>query len=126
MLSSSRLVAFVATKDPVAAKRFYGDKLGLALLEETPFALVFAVRDTTLRVQKVASVVTAAYTTLGWEVQDISAVARSLRAAGVRFERFQGLEQDAVGIWTAPDGTRVAWFKDPDGNLLSLSEGEAS
>ncbi|MBI3682326.1 MAG: VOC family protein [Acidobacteria bacterium] len=88
----------------------------------TPFALVFDANGVTLRVSIVREVVAAGYTVLGWEVPDIGAAARALLEAGIRLERYDGIGQDAMGIWSAPGGARVAWFKDPDGNLLSATQ----
>ena len=121
-LASSPIVAFVATRDRVRAKAFYGGTLGLALVYEDDFAIVFDAYGTTLRVTPVSQMVAAGYTVLGWSVEDIEGSVRELSARGVNFARFPGLEQDASGIWKAPGGTRVAWFKDPDGNVLSLSQ----
>jgi catechol 2,3-dioxygenase-like lactoylglutathione lyase family enzyme len=121
-LGSAKIMALVATANPDAAQHFYCDVLGLRLLEDTPFALVLDAGGNVLRVQKVEEVVTPPYTSLGWEVDDIDSVAQSLTAAGVTFERFEFLTQDELGIWRAPDGASVAWFKDPDGNLLSLAQ----
>lgn len=115
-------MAFVATADAARARSFYRDVLGLRLVGDEPHALVFASGDTTLRVQKVASVTPSQYTVLGWSVSDIEATMEHLRAGGVRFEVFGMPGQDESGVWTAADGTRVAWFKDPDGNLLSLTQ----
>jgi len=122
VLQSAKLVAFSATTNAARAKAFYQGVLGLRLVSEDGFALVFDAHGTMLRVSAVKHVVTAPYTVLGWEVSDIVATVRGLAAAGVRFERFPGMPQDELGIWSAPDGGRVAWFKDPDGNLLSVSQ----
>jgi catechol 2,3-dioxygenase-like lactoylglutathione lyase family enzyme len=122
MLKAARLVAFVATADAAKAIAFYRDTLGLQLVADSPFALVFSAQGVTLRVQKVAKVVVAGYTVLGWDVADIGAAAAALQSRGVVFERFQGLEQDRHGIWRTPDGSQVAWFRDPDGNLLSIAQ----
>lgn len=121
-LGSGTLVAFAATCDPARAKSFYRDTLGLTLTGEDGFALVFDVHGTMLRVTTVREVVPAAYTVLGWNVADIIQTATRLVEAGVTMERFQGLSQDDLGIWTAPGGAKVAWFKDPDGNILSISQ----
>ena len=104
------------------AKAFYGGTLGLPLEYEDDFAVVFNAHGTMLRVTPVPEMVIAGYTVLGWNVNDIELSARELCAAGVRFERFPGLRQDELGIWDAPGGTKVAWFRDPDGNILSLSQ----
>jgi catechol 2,3-dioxygenase-like lactoylglutathione lyase family enzyme len=122
MLSGSSLVAFVATAAPEKALHFYGSVLELRLVEDTPFAMVFDANGTTLRVQKVQQVAAPPYTVLGWTVADIRAVARGLATAGVTFERFGGMPQDTQGIWASPSGALVAWFRDPDGNTLSLTQ----
>src|SRR4051812_31460679 len=121
-MMTSKLMSFVATRNPADARKFYGDMLGLMLLSEDPFALVFDANGTMLRVQKVHELAPARHTVLGWEVSDIAARAKELTARGVRFERFEGVSQDEQGIWTSPSGARVAWFKDLDGNILSLTQ----
>ena len=121
-LGSQKLMAFVATRDPVRARSFYRDTLGLRLLSEDGFALVFDAHGTMLRVTTVHELALAKYTVLGWEVSDIVAAARDLESAGVKLEQYGFKEQDERGIWTAPDGTKVAWFRDPDGNVLSLTQ----
>jgi catechol 2,3-dioxygenase-like lactoylglutathione lyase family enzyme len=122
-LREQRLIAFVATRDPDRAKKFYRDTLGLGLMsEELPFALVFDAHGTMLRVTIVTELKPAGYTVLGWQAANIVAAARSLQENGVQFERYQGMQQDELGIWTAPGGAKVAWFKDPDGNTLSISQ----
>ena len=123
MLNASPLMAFVATAKPEAALAFYGTVLGLPLLEDTPYALVFEALGTRLRVQKVQQVVIAPYTVLGWRVPDIRAAVQALAAKGVEFRRYPGIDQDELGIWMAPGDTQVAWFRDPDGHTLSLSTG---
>ena len=122
MLASSKVVAFLATSDAARAKAFYGEVLGLRVLSEDSFAVVFDAHGTTLRVAIVQDVVPAPYTVLGWDVGDITAVVRGLAGAGVVFERYGWLQQDELGIWSAPSGTKVAWFKDLDGNVLSVSQ----
>jgi catechol 2,3-dioxygenase-like lactoylglutathione lyase family enzyme len=122
MLTSHDLIAFVATKRPDDAKAFYGTVLGLRLVEDSPFALVFDAAGTMLRVQKVRELVPAPHTALGWRVADIRAEVEALAARGVAFERYPGLEQDDLGIWTSPAGGRIVWFRDPDGNVLSLTQ----
>lgn len=122
-LKEQALIGFVASSDPNRARHFYGEILGLPLLDEQlPFALVFDAHGTMLRVSFVRQVQSAPYTVLGWEVTDIATATRVPSAAGVRFERYPGLDQDEFGVWTAPGGAKVAWFKDPDGNILSLSQ----
>ncbi len=121
-LGSQKLMAFVATRDPARARSFYRDTLGLRLLSEDRFALVFDANGTMLRVTTVHELALAKYTVLGWEVSDIVAAAKDLENAGIKLEQYGFKEQDERGTWTAPDGTRVAWFKDPDGNILSLTQ----
>jgi catechol 2,3-dioxygenase-like lactoylglutathione lyase family enzyme len=121
MDASARIIAFVGTTDRDRAKEFYRGTLGLEMVSEDPFALVFQVAGTMLRVTPVPELKPAGFTVLGWEVKDIDAAVRDLLKAGVVFERY-GLPQDELGIWTAPGGAKVAWFKDPDGNVLSLSQ----
>ena len=123
MLGSSDVVAFVATTNADRAREFYGGVLGLRLVADEPFALVFDAHGTTLRVQKVQELAPARYTVLGWLVPDVAAAVAQLAAEGVAFVRYPGLPQDALGVCTFPGGGRVAWFKDPDGNTLSLTEG---
>lgn len=123
LLGSAQLVAFVATRDPARAKEFYRDTLGLRLVSEDGFAIVFDANGVMLRVSTVREIAPAQYTVLGWEVSDIIAKVKELGQAGIQFERYSFPGQDEMGIWTAPGGVaRVAWFKDPDGNVLSLSQ----
>jgi catechol 2,3-dioxygenase-like lactoylglutathione lyase family enzyme len=122
MLKNAKIMTFVGTLDAARAKAFYRDTLGLTLVEENSFALVFDVNGIMLRVTNVRELKPAQYTVLGWEVPDITASVKQLAAAGIAFSRFPGMEQDADGIWTAPGGARIAWFQDPDGNTLSLTQ----
>jgi catechol 2,3-dioxygenase-like lactoylglutathione lyase family enzyme len=122
MLGSAKVMAFVSTADAAEARRFYCDVLGLRLIEDSPFALVVDAGGTMLRIQKVETVVTPPYTSLGWEAGDIEATVRALTQDGVEFMRVDGIQQDELGIWTTPAGWKVAWFKDPDGNTLSLAQ----
>ena len=117
-----KLIGFVATVKPVGAREFYEKTLGLKFVSEDAFAIVFDVNEVMLRVTKVKELVTAGYTVLGWDVADIRAEVEELVKKGVRMEQFDGLGQDASGIWSAPSGAKVAWFKDPDGNILSLTQ----
>lgn len=122
-LSDQNIIGFVATSDPDRAKNFYRDTLGLPLVsEELPFALVFDAHGTMLRVTVVKEVSPRSYTVLGWKVPDIVVAAKALLKLGVQFERYQGMEQDELAIWSSPGGTKVAWFKDPDGNTLGISQ----
>jgi catechol 2,3-dioxygenase-like lactoylglutathione lyase family enzyme len=122
MLGTAKIVAFAAVSDVARANEFYGGVLGLKLVEETPFALVFDANGTMLRVTPVPKLVVAPYTVLGWDVEDIAATVQTLKKAGVKCERYPGLEQDELGIWKSPSGAQIAWFKDPDGNTLSVTE----
>lgn len=122
MLGDSEIMAMVATTQPAKAAAFYVGVLGLTLQEDTPFALVLTGGGTTVRVQKVQSFTPFPFTALGWNVPDITATTQALAAKGVICERFDGLRHDELGIWNAPDNARVAWFKDPDGNILSLTQ----
>ena len=121
MDSSAKIVAFVGTRNSQRAKDFYRDTLGLNLVSEDPFALVFDVNGTMLRVTPVPQLAPAKFTVLGWAVGNIEATVKQLQEAGVVFEHYD-FPQDELGIWTAPGGAKVAWFKDPDGNVLSVSQ----
>ena len=121
MLGSMPVVAFVATSKPERAKEFYQKILGLQLLSEDGFALVFDAGGTPLRVAIVKELQPAGYTVLGWTVPDIGDAVKELKRRGVQFRLYEGLRQDDSGIWTSPSGARVAWFSDPDGNTLSLT-----
>ena len=123
LLASQNIIAFVTVVDVERARNFYRDVLGLTLLrEEPPFALVFDAHGIMVRLVIARELPATHGTVLGWEVSDIEATVSELAYAGARFETFPGLAQDPKGIWTAPGGAKVAWFRDPDGNLLSLSQ----
>ncbi len=122
MLKDATLMAFVATTDTDACRAFYEGVLGLDVIMDTPFALVFDAHGTPLRAQKVEAVQPAPYTAVGWEVTKIASHVQSLAAKGIAMLRFDGLEQDDEGIWETPGGAKVVWFNDPDGNILSLTE----
>jgi len=126
MLNHSKVISFAATTKPALAKKFYKNSLGLSLIEDNPFALVFDANGTMLRVQKVQSHSPAQHTVLGWEVDDLDAAIQRMIKEGVQFERYDGMIQDELGAWTTPNGSRIAWFKDPDGNILSLTEFQGS
>ena len=121
-LADGRLIAFVPTTDLAAARAFYAETLGLPVVEESPFACVFDANGTMLRLTPVRKLSRVRYTVLGWGVDDIVSTVAALAGAGVGFVRYRGMEVDHAGIWTAPGGDRVAWFEDPDGNLLSLTQ----
>lgn len=126
MLTSRPIIAFVATTNPSRAKEFYSGTLGLRQVSEDRFALVFDAAGTMLRVATVPQLQPAVYTVLGWIVPDIRSAVGDLAGRGITFRRFDGLGQDDQGIWSAPGGARIAWFQDPDGNMLSLTEFPAS
>ena len=120
MLEDASTVAFVGVSDLDAAQRFYGEVLGLVLQDARPFALVHETARSRLRITQVDHVTAPPYTVLGWSVSDLEGEIDRLVASGVEFARFEGVDQDDRGIWTAPSGARIAWFHDPDGNTLSL------
>ena len=122
MLSTARLVAFVATTNAASSRRFYEGILGLRLVSDEPFALVFDANGTLLRVQKVDRFDPLPFTALGWDVLDIDASVDELRAKGASFNEYPGMPQDERRIWNSPSGARIACFKDPDGNTLSLTQ----
>jgi catechol 2,3-dioxygenase-like lactoylglutathione lyase family enzyme len=122
MLRNYDAISFLATTNPAASRAFYEDVLALSLVSDEHFALVFDVNGRMLRIAKTDKLQPAAHTVLGWAVPDISGAVRDLEARGVQFSRFDGMNQDTSGIWTSPSGARVAWFKDPDGNALSLTQ----
>jgi predicted enzyme related to lactoylglutathione lyase len=122
MLNKEKMVSFIATRDPAHARKFYAEILGLTLIADDPFAIVFNANGTMLRIQKVEDFKSQPFTAIGWEVSDIETVVDGLTKQKVKFERYGGMDQDQRGIWQSPSGARVAWFKDPDGNTLSLTE----
>jgi len=124
MLGTSKVVAFVPVTDGERARAFYEGVLGLRLVEDQkPFAMVFDANGTMVRVTPVGEFKPQPFTVLGWDVERIESTVEGLTAAGVEFLRFKGMNDgNALGIWNAPSGARVAWFKDPDGNVLSLTE----
>lgn len=125
MLERYATVAMLCTSDAVRARSFFEGVLGLTFVEDQPYALVFQTHNATLRVAKVEQVSPPTGTALGWRVPDVRAAVRALAARGIVFERFPGMGQDDLGVWSpAGPTTGVAWFKDPDGNLLSLSSGD--
>jgi catechol 2,3-dioxygenase-like lactoylglutathione lyase family enzyme len=122
MLTDAKLVAFGATTDGARAARFYRDVLGLRMRYEDDFAVSLDSGGIELRLQKVERFTPQSFTTLGWQVARVLDVLQQLARHGVTPERYPWLDQDAAGVWEAPSGARVAWFKDPDGNLLSVAE----
>jgi catechol 2,3-dioxygenase-like lactoylglutathione lyase family enzyme len=117
-----KAMAFVATAKARESRRFYEEVLGLRFLEEHEFAIVFDAYGTMLRIQKAGAVVVAPYTSFGLEIDDIEGEVDALRKRGIKGKRYEHFDQDARGIWTSPDGARIFWFEDPDGNLISLTQ----
>jgi catechol 2,3-dioxygenase-like lactoylglutathione lyase family enzyme len=122
MLGSTNIVAFVSITDGDKARAFYEGVLGLKFVKDDGFALVLDANGIMIRAAKMKEVKPAQSTVLGWQVTGIEDVVRGLQKKGVKFEVFGFFKQDELGIWTAPTGDKVAWFKDPDGNVLSVSE----
>jgi catechol 2,3-dioxygenase-like lactoylglutathione lyase family enzyme len=115
-------ILFLATANAERSRAFYERVLGLEFVADEPPAMVFKVGHSMLRIQKVEHVHVAPYTALGWGVSDVRGTIRALREAGVAFSRFEGMDQDGDGIWQSPSGALVAWFQDPEGHILSLTQ----
>lgn len=114
---------FLATTDGDRAKAFYTAVIGLECTDDSPFAVVFRLADAELRVSKVPAFTPHPFTVLDWQVPDLEAAMAALADNGVTFKRFDGMDQDEAGVWMVPGGaTRIAWFADPDGNVLSVSQ----
>jgi catechol 2,3-dioxygenase-like lactoylglutathione lyase family enzyme len=123
MLGSVNIIAFVPTRDFDKARAFYEGVLGLRFVADDGFAMVLDANGIMIRVAKVGKEFSPAqFTILGWQVSGIEKVVAAMQAKGVQFERYGFMKQDELGVWTAPTGDKVAWFKDPDGNVLSVSE----
>ena len=125
MLGSMDIIAFVPTRNREKARPFYEKTLGLSFVSDDQFALVFEANGVMVRVVDVSSVAgfaPAPFTILGWSVGDIGKIVKGLGKKGIKFERFPGMQQDLLGVWSSPSGAKVAWFKDPDGNVLSVTE----
>lgn len=122
MLGSANIIAFVPVTNAEKCRSFYEGLLGLKFVKDDGFAVVFEANGTMVRAAKMKEVTPAQFTVLGWQVDRIEDVARALQKKGVHFEIFGFFKQDELGIWTAPTGEKVAWFKDPDGNILSISQ----
>jgi catechol 2,3-dioxygenase-like lactoylglutathione lyase family enzyme len=122
VLATNDVIAFASTTDLAGARSFYEDTLGLPIVDENEYACVFDAHGTMLRITAVADVAHPGYTVLGWRVTDISETVARLESLGVTFARYDGMGQDAQGVWTTPNGDRIAWFTDPDENVLSLTE----
>jgi catechol 2,3-dioxygenase-like lactoylglutathione lyase family enzyme len=121
MLTGASFIGFIPVRDVAAARDFYTETLGLPVVDDTPFALVLDAGGTMLRVTPVGELRPQPFTVAGWKVPDIAATVRDLAGRGVQFSRYDGIDQDDLGLWTAPGGDKIAWFTDPDGNTLSLT-----
>jgi catechol 2,3-dioxygenase-like lactoylglutathione lyase family enzyme len=122
MLASSKLVGFLFTTDYDRARAFFEGKLGFEFISQDQYALVVRAGDTNIRITKIPDFKPARATVLGWEVRDIEAAADWLASRGVETEKYPFVQDQKRGIWTAPGGSKVAWFKDPDGNVLSIGQ----
>lgn len=122
MLAQCDLIGFIPTNNAERARAFYVGTLKLDFIADDRFAIVVRANGNDIRIVRMESFTPAPYTICGWKVPDIDAAARELTASGVIFEKYSFLQQDTAGIWSAPGGAKVAWFKDPDGNLLSISQ----
>ena len=123
MMQSAPFSIFLATTDADASRRFYGETLGLKLVSEDDFALVFQLAGAELRISKVPAITPQPFTVLDWQVTDIAAAQAGLASRGVEPVLFDGMDQDERGIWKVPGApVRILWFKDPDGNVLSVSQ----
>ena len=119
------VVAFVPSRDPAKSRSFFEDILGLQYVSEDPFAMVLEGNGVMIRVADVSGVrefKPAPFTILGWSVEDVEKIVKGMKKKGVMFERYTGMDQDSLDIWSSPSGARIAWFKDPDGNLLSVAQ----
>jgi catechol 2,3-dioxygenase-like lactoylglutathione lyase family enzyme len=122
MLAAGKLIGFVPTKDAGRSREFYEGKLGFKFISNDEFALVMQAGENMIRIAKARDFSPARYTVMGWEVTDIEANVKWLNGRGVIFEKYPFVQDRELGIWTTPNGDKVAWFKDPDGNVLSISE----
>ena len=122
MLASKNMMGFVITKDYDKARAFYEGKLGFEFVSLDQFALVMRAGKSAIRISKLKDFKPPQYTVLGWEVDDIEAMVAWLGKRGITFEKYRFIQDKERGIWTTPDGSKVAWFKDPDGNVLSVSQ----
>jgi catechol 2,3-dioxygenase-like lactoylglutathione lyase family enzyme len=122
MLTNKKVKAFVITTNAQESKKFYSDNLGFKFLSEDPYGLEFELNNALLRISIVPEYTPQKHTVLGWNVPDLYKEIDFLKNKGIVFEEYDFLQQDESGVWTAPDGTRIAWFKDPCGNLLSIDD----
>lgn len=122
-LENAKPVVIVCTRDRAVSTPFYRDVLGLKLTSEDPFAAVFDIGGAPLRLSNVGDWKAHEHTVFGFAVSDLTATAKALSKKGVSFTIYPGFGQDELGVWTSPDkAVRVAWFNDPDGNVLSITE----
>jgi hypothetical protein len=122
MLGNQSIMAFVPTTDAVRARSFYEKTLGLIVVGEDAYGIMFDANGVRLRISVVRELTPAPFTILSWVVADIRSMVSALADRGVVFERYGFLELDELGVWASPDGAKVAWFKDVDGNVLSVAE----
>jgi predicted enzyme related to lactoylglutathione lyase len=122
MIAQNPLIAFIPTKDAARARLFYEEQLGLRFVSDDSFAVVMDANGIMVRVVRVGEYTPASFTILGWQVEDIHRTVAEMTGKGSQFKRYSFLEQGEDGVWTAPGGAKVAWFSDPDGNILSLSQ----
>jgi catechol 2,3-dioxygenase-like lactoylglutathione lyase family enzyme len=122
MLAKNPIIAFIPTRDAALARAFYEQKLGLRFIHDDAFALVMDANGIMIRIVRVGEFTPAPFTILGWQVTDIHQTAAEMSSKGLTFARYSFLEQGTDGVWTAPDGAKAAWFSDPDGNTLSISQ----
>jgi catechol 2,3-dioxygenase-like lactoylglutathione lyase family enzyme len=122
LLSAGKLIGFVPTTDSNRSREFYEGKLGFKFVSDDQFALVMQAGESMIRIAKAGKFTPAQYTVMGWEVTEIEATVKWLTERGVIFEKYSFVQDQEQGIWTTPNGDKVAWFKDPDGNVLSLSQ----
>lgn len=122
MMQGNQLMAFVPVSNADKARNFYRDTLGLTLIEEDRFALVFDIEGIMLRATLVSEFKPQPFTVLGWQVSDAQTTARKLAEGGTALLQFPGMSQDEDGLWRAPGGAVIGWFKDPDGNILSITQ----
>ena len=122
MLAHSKMMGFIFTRDYDNARAFYEGKLGLQFISQDQYALALRAGEHMIRIVKIPDFVPARATVLGWEVKDIEAVVAWLKARGVILEDYPFIQDRKLGIWSAPGGDRIAWFKDPDGNVLGVSQ----
>lgn len=122
MFDAFPISVFIATAKPEESKAFYQDVMGLTLVDDNPFALVFNLSGAELRISKVPSFAPQPFTVLDWQVGNLEKSMSNLAGKGINFELFSGMDQDENGVWSTPEGVRIAWFKDPDDNVLSISK----